>query len=119
MKESIEKPRFVRAFSRRQAMSLLSVSGAALSFGCGGSAESAVGPSSILTEAAANGACAISPTETVGPYPSLADFLRSDIREGKAGVPLTLAISVVNANSSCAPVASATVDVWQCDAEGH
>src|SRR5262245_60344416 len=119
MKESTEQSRVVRTLSRREVMSLLSGSGAALSFGSGGTAESAVGPSSILTEAAATGACAISPTETVGPYPSLADFLRSDIREGKAGIPLTLAISVVNVNSSCTPVASATVDVWQCDAEGH
>ena len=111
MKHSQEKLRIARALSRREAMSLLSASGAALSFGCGGSAESAVGPSSILTEVAASGACAVSPTETVGPYPSLADFLRSDIREGKPGVPLTLAVSVVNVNTSCAPVASATVDV--------
>jgi len=117
MKQSPGKPTIVRALSRREAMSLLGVSGAALSFGCGAAAESAVSPSSILTGTA--GACAVTPTETVGPFPSLADFLRSDIREGRPGVPLALAISVVNVNNGCAPVASAAVDVWQCDAEGH
>jgi protocatechuate 3,4-dioxygenase beta subunit len=61
----------------------------------------------------------VSPTETIGPYPSLQDFIRSDIREGKAGVRLDLAIRVVNVNSGCAPVAGASVDIWQCDAEGN
>ena len=39
----------------------------------------------------------MTPTETVGPYPSLVDLFRSDIREGKSGTVLTLTIRVVNA----------------------
>jgi protocatechuate 3,4-dioxygenase beta subunit len=46
-------------------------------------------------------------------------LIRSDIREGKSGTPVTLAITVVNVNSNCAAVANAIVDIWQCDAEGH
>jgi protocatechuate 3,4-dioxygenase beta subunit len=61
----------------------------------------------------------VSPNETIGPYPSLADFIRSDIRESKQGLPLTLTITVVNTNSSCAPVSGALVDIWQCDADGN
>ena len=34
-------------------------------------------------------ACAVTPNETVGPYPSLIDLFRSDIREGKSGTQLT------------------------------
>lgn len=55
----------------------------------------------------------------IGPYPSLTNFVRSDIREGKTGTPLTLTITVVNANNSCSPVANAAVDIWQCDASGN
>jgi protocatechuate 3,4-dioxygenase beta subunit len=61
----------------------------------------------------------VSPNETIGPYPSLADFTRSDIRENKQGLPLTLTITVVNTNAACAPVAGAVVDIWQCDADGN
>jgi protocatechuate 3,4-dioxygenase beta subunit len=68
---------------------------------------------------AATGACAVSPNETVGPFPSLRDFVRSDITEGKAGLPVTLTITVVNAASACAPVANASVEIWQCDVDGH
>ena len=45
--------------------------------------------------------------------------MRSDIRENKQGLPLTLNITVVNTNSACAPVANAVVDIWQCDADGN
>jgi protocatechuate 3,4-dioxygenase beta subunit len=54
----------------------------------------------------------------VGPYPSLTDRFRSDIREGKAGALLTLTIKVVNAGSACAPVAGANVEIWHVDAAG-
>jgi protocatechuate 3,4-dioxygenase beta subunit len=47
------------------------------------------------------------------------DLIRSDIREGKAGTPLTLVITVVNVSNGCSPVTDAMVDVWQCDADGH
>ena len=45
--------------------------------------------------------------------------MRSDIREGKSGTPLTLTLTVVNTNSGCAPVAGANVEIWQCDATGN
>jgi protocatechuate 3,4-dioxygenase beta subunit len=60
---------------------------------------------------------AVSPQETVGPYPALADLIRSDIREGRSGTPVALTLTVVNVNNACSPVANA--DIWQCDAEGH
>ncbi len=61
----------------------------------------------------------MAPSETVGPYPSLSDFFRSDIREGRSGLPLTVNINVVNVNNACSPVSGANVEIWQCDAEGH
>jgi len=62
--------------------------------------------------------CAVSPTETVGPFPSLGDYMRRNITDGRPGVPLLLTITVVNVSAGCAPVVSVMVDVWQCDHEG-
>ena len=45
-------------------------------------------------------------------------FYRQDITESKSGLPLMLALTIVNVNSGCTPVANATVEVWQCDAAG-
>ena len=61
--------------------------------------------------------CVLTPELTEGPY-WLDDLLvRNDITEGKAGVPLDLQITVVDA-STCAPIEHAAVDVWHCDANG-
>ena len=68
---------------------------------------------------ASGAACAVTPTETVGPYPSLIDLFRSDIRESKSGTQLDLAITVVNTATSCAPLAGVNVEIWQCDATGN
>jgi protocatechuate 3,4-dioxygenase beta subunit len=45
-------------------------------------------------------------------------MFRSDVRENKAGAPLTLTIKVVNASSGCAALSGADVEIWQCDAAG-
>ena len=68
---------------------------------------------------ASGAACAVTPTETVGPYPSLIDLFRSDIREGKSGTQLDLALTIVNTATSCAPLAGVNVEIWQCDATGN
>ena len=114
--------------SRRRALGLLGAAGAALSGACGGdtptsptstAASTATATTTTTATAAATGACAVSPTETVGPYPSLSQFVRSDIREDRPGLPLNLTITVVNASSACAPVAGASVEIWQCDVAGE
>jgi protocatechuate 3,4-dioxygenase beta subunit len=108
-----------KQWTRRQALGLLSAAGAALSTACNGetpTSPTTTTPTTPPTPTA--GACVVSPTETIGPFPSLSDFIRSDIREGKPGLPVTLAITVVNNNNACAPVANASVDIWQCDASG-
>jgi protocatechuate 3,4-dioxygenase beta subunit len=46
-------------------------------------------------------------------------FYRQDIREGRSGLPLTLALTIVNTKNSCAALAGAAVEIWQCDADGH
>src|SRR5262249_52733519 len=111
-----------RKIGRREAMSALGAAGAALAFGCGGSPTAASSTSTAstttTTTTSTNAACAVTPAETVGPYPSLLDLIRSDIRESKPGTTLTLTVKVVNASSGCAAVAGAQVEIWQCDAAG-
>ena len=70
------------------------------------------------TTTSTNATCAVTPTETIGPYPSLVDLFRSDIREGKSGTLLALTIRVVNVNSGCAAVPNANVEIWHVDAAG-
>ena len=61
--------------------------------------------------------CVLTPELTEGPY-YLDDLLvRSDITEGKAGVPLDLKIAVLDA-TTCTPIVNAAVDIWHCDANG-
>ena len=113
----------VKGLSRRKALGTLGAAvGAVVAAGCDTSPTSASetpSPSPTPTPSTASAACAVSPNETAGPYPSLRDFVRADITEGKAGLPVTLTITVVNAASACAPVANASVEIWQCDADGH
>src|SRR5262249_27772395 len=66
-----------------------------------------------------NAACAVTPTETAGPFPSVTSLFRSDIREDRQGIPLTLTIKVVNSSAGCAPVANANVEVWHADVAGN
>jgi protocatechuate 3,4-dioxygenase beta subunit len=113
-----------KRFNRREAIGVMgAAAGAALAFGCSDSSTSpstTTGTTSTTsTTGTTNAACAVTPAETLGPYPSLTDLIRSDIRESKSGTVLTLTIKVVNANASCAAVTSANVEIWQCDAAGN
>ena len=110
----------IRKLGRREAMGALGAAGAALAFGCGSETPAGASPTSTPTPTGStNTTCAVTPNETVGPFPSLSDLIRSDIREGKPGTMLTLTVKVVNANNACAAVASAQVEIWQCDAAGN
>lgn len=71
------------------------------------------------TAGISNSDCAVTPSETVGPYPSLTDLIRSDVREGKPGTDLALTIKVVNVNGACAPVSGMNVEIWSCDHAGN
>jgi protocatechuate 3,4-dioxygenase beta subunit len=107
-----------RLLTRREALGAVGAAGAALALGCG---DSQMGPSTVSTTTttkSTNGTCAVTPTETIGPYPSLVDLFRSDVREGKSGTLLTLTIRVVNVNSGCAAVSGANVEIWHVDAAG-
>jgi protocatechuate 3,4-dioxygenase beta subunit len=111
------------AISRRDA--LLKLGGIATSLGAG-----ALGARELLdasdAEAAAGGplavssglvSCVLAPEMTEGPYYVEGDKVRRNITEGKAGVPLTLRLTVLDV-SSCKPIKNAALDIWHCDAGG-
>ena len=108
-----------RLLTRREALGAVGAAGVALAWGCGDTPTTPSSTVEAATTASTNAACAVTPTETVGPYPSLVDLFRSDIREGKSGTLLTLTIRVVNAASACAAVSGANVEIWHVDAAGN
>jgi protocatechuate 3,4-dioxygenase beta subunit len=120
MTTAIQDP-FTRPITRRRALGAIGAAAGAVTAACG---DSPTSPSSTTTSGSTstttstNNACAVTPSETAGPYPSRADFVRSDIREDRQGTALTLTITVVNANSACAAVANADVEIWHCDVAG-
>jgi protocatechuate 3,4-dioxygenase beta subunit len=61
--------------------------------------------------------CILTPEQTEGPYYIDVELLRSDITEGKEGLPLKLDLTLLNA-TTCQPLPDATVEIWHCDAAG-
>lgn len=133
-----------RAWNRRQILSALGLTGAALVTACsnggssgnsgaestgsssssgGSSSSSGTSSSSGSSSGGTPGTCTLIPEETEGPYPltavlSNSAMVRAEITEGKTGVPLTLVLNLVDVNSDCAPITNASVYVWHCDKDG-
>lgn len=121
-----------KAMDRRQ---LLRV---AASVGAGFGALQLLGCSDAATtspeDGTPNGTCSRIPQETAGPYPgdgsnganvlNQTGVVRSDIRSSfaglsgtAAGVPLTIALTLVSA-TTCSPLANRAVYLWHCDRTG-
>ncbi|HLG57821.1 MAG TPA: hypothetical protein VI485_20925 [Vicinamibacterales bacterium] len=115
-----ERDTHVTRLTRRAALGALGAAGATVALGCGG--DTPTSPSTTTstgtTTTSTNATCTVTPTETLGPYPSRADFVRSDIRENRIGTLLTLTIKVVNVGTGCAAVPSADVEIWHVDSAG-
>ena len=67
-----------------------------------------------FTSAAA--VCAVVAQTTEGPCTTSTELVREDVSEGWAGLPVRLALRVVD--SACAPIAGATVKIWHTNVEG-
>ena len=128
-----------RVLTRREAVLLLTMSGAAVLVGCdrgaaaattdtaGGTAGGTTAGVSTgsVSPAIAMPSCVVRPELTAGPFFVDKQLDRSDIRiepsTGKVveGVPLALTINVSEVGGGkCTPLAGAMVDLWQCDAHG-
>lgn len=113
-----------RGIDRRNAIAKLGgLAAAALGAGAWGArdlldaseaAAAGDGPAGVASGAVT---CVLAPEQTEGPYYLDDARVRRNITEGKAGVPLALRLTVVDA-SSCKPIRGAAVDVWHCDAAG-
>ena len=137
-----------KLLSRREVLALFGAGGAALVVACSGSddggktvtqpesagprapaesSQAATAPTVSAPNSATLPQCVVRPAQTEGPYFVDEKLNRSDIRADanggtpRAGIPLALTFNVsrVSGANSCAPLASAIVDVWHCDAEGQ
>lgn len=61
-------------------------------------------------------ACALVATTTLGPCTTATELVRRDVSEGWTGIPVRLALKVVDA--SCAPLAGVTVRIWHTNIVG-
>jgi protocatechuate 3,4-dioxygenase beta subunit len=70
-----------------------------------------------------DGSCTVTDSETDGPYPLYnsrgSSIQRTDIADGKTGIPLNINITIKNVNNNCAIVSDARVDIWHCDKDGY
>jgi protocatechuate 3,4-dioxygenase beta subunit len=109
----------VRITRRGSLVTFAGVVGTALgwrsgAFGGEADAAASAGPAGVASGAVT---CVLTPEQTEGPYYIENEKLRRNITDGKAGIPLTLRATVVDA-STCKAIAGAAVDIWHCDAGG-
>lgn len=97
---------------------------AVLGAGAAGLASVRLGVTALALDATASAgaatatACVLTPEWTEGPYYVAGELIRSDITEGRPGVPLKLRIAVQDV-TSCGPLANGAVELWHCDAQGY
>jgi protocatechuate 3,4-dioxygenase beta subunit len=112
--------RMTRKIDRRQALGAFgTVSLGALLAACGEDAPMSPRATASPDTASRFGeesSCTLTPEMTEGPFYFDADKVRRDIRDGRDGTTLQLALRV--RDSACEPIPDAVVDIWHCDAGG-
>lgn len=107
----------IQAPMRRREMVVLSagaLASAAL-YACGADGEEPV--RSAAWGARTKPDCVLTPKQEEGPFHIDLARVRRDIVEDRSGVPLALALTVVDSDT-CEPIPDAAVDIWHCDALG-
>lgn len=102
-------PRFARAAVR-------SAAGTAQAWATGGTVSMTDKATYPDPFAEAPASCLIAATTTEGPCTTEDELLREDVSEGWTGLPVRLALRVVD--ESCNPLAGATVKIWHTNLEG-
>lgn len=67
-------------------------------------------------DSASEAMCTVTRAYTQGPCYFSPDEYRQDISDGELGVPMIIALKVVDA--ACNPIAGAGVDIWHCNRKG-
>jgi protocatechuate 3,4-dioxygenase beta subunit len=108
-----------RPLGRRTMLIATGTTAAALAVGAAAAPGTASTPTVQApdTAPAAAAVCTLTKEMTEGPYYLDGALVRSDITEGKPGIPLKLALTVVN--SACKPIGNALVEIWHSDALGE
>ena len=65
--------------------------------------------------------CSLTNSETEGPFPikDPSSLVKTNIIGDRTGVPLSIAITILNMNDDCNPLEGALVDIWHCDKDGY
>ena len=93
--------------SRREMLSRSLVAAAGVGLGAG----------SLPIFAAQPTVCTLTCQMTLGPCYYSGTSIRSNLTEGKPGLPTLLAFLIVNADT-CQPIQNASIDIWHTDAQG-
>ncbi len=107
----------IQAPMRRREMVVLSagaLASAAL-YACGADEDETA--RSVAEGATTTPDCVLTPGQEEGPFYIDLAQVRQDIVENRPGVPLALALTVVDSDT-CEPIRDAAVDIWHCDALG-
>ncbi|WP_210585326.1 intradiol ring-cleavage dioxygenase [Streptomyces sp. GESEQ-35] len=116
MTETNQQAAAERELTRRKVVVAGGATVAAAGLAAGLGANAFAGDAS--TGGPATDACYLLTTETTeGPYYIDADKIRRDVTEDQEGIPLMLALKVIDAET-CRPVRNAAVDIWHCSATG-
>ncbi|MFD5268707.1 intradiol ring-cleavage dioxygenase [Streptomyces sp. NPDC058335] len=106
-----------RPVGRRAVLIATGATAATLAVGATTAAPEAP-PTQDPAPVAAAAVCTLTKEMTEGPYHLDGQYVRADITEGKAGIPLKLTLTVVD-DDTCAPLADALVELWHSDALGE
>ncbi|WP_445026149.1 intradiol ring-cleavage dioxygenase [Streptomyces sp. SAS_270] len=116
--EPSKGPAHKRNMTRRKVVVAGGAAVAAVGVGGGLAMNAFAGETSENTGATTSETCYTLTTETTeGPYYIDADKIRQDITEDEEGIPLTLKLKVIDAET-CKPVKNAAVDIWHCSSLG-
>ncbi|MFI7497566.1 intradiol ring-cleavage dioxygenase [Streptomyces sp. NPDC049687] len=103
---------------RRTVLVATGATAATLAVGAVASSGAPTATTAGAAPVAAAAVCTLTKEMTEGPYYLDGQYVRSDITEGKAGIPLKLTLTVVD-SSGCAPLGNALVELWHADALGE
>ncbi|MGV9555152.1 intradiol ring-cleavage dioxygenase [Streptomyces sp. NPDC003401] len=104
---------------RRTVLAATGATAAALAVGAAAAPKTPAAPAAPDTApVAAAAVCTLTKEMTEGPYYLDGQYVRADITEAKAGIPLKLTLTVVD-DDTCVPLTNALVELWHADALGE
>ncbi|MCX4761705.1 intradiol ring-cleavage dioxygenase [Streptomyces sp. NBC_01275] len=106
--------------ARRTVLVATGATAATLAVGAAVATTGKAGPAAQTDTApvAAAAVCTLTKEMTEGPYYLDGQYVRADVTEGKAGIPLKLTLTVVD-DDTCVPLSNALVEIWHADALGE